>query len=537
MAEIVPIQDKSAPKAAPETQEIATVARDWTYPAFMGVLINRDDTLLQRGQSKGLKLYDEIERDARAYSALQKRKLAVIARPWDVLPASDAAPDKAAAEGVKAILQMISFDQLTVDLLDALLKGFSVGEIMWAVKGNLLVVDRIIARDQRRFIFDDQYQLRMLVRENLLRGVELPERKFIVHSFGAKDASPYGLGLGNKLFWPVFFKRQDITFWLTFADKFGSPTAVGKYPPGSSGKDQQKLLDALAAIAQDSGVIVPEGMLIELLEAARTGSIDTYEKLARYMDEQIVEAVLGETGATSARGSGLGGGGQAKVQNDNEVRLELVKADADLLSGTLNRTLIRWLSEYNFPDAQPPCVWRQVEEPKDLDAQATRDASIFTMGFKPTLKYITDTYGGDWTEKPDPPPPDPRALGAPPNRGAAEYAEARRVALSPAQAAIERAGLAFSDATLQGQMERTLAPVMELVKSGAGYEDIMGKLAETFPKMDNSGLEEMLARAIFVGDLWGHATAETSPAAFAESAEPATWKSVIARFIEAVKKS
>lgn len=503
---------KITPASRPEMQEIATVARDWTYPAFMGLLLNRDDTLLQRGQGKGLKIYDDIERDARAYSALQKRKLAVIARPWDVEPASDSPDDKKVADLVKAQLQALNFDQLTLDLLDALLKGFSVGEIMWTVNSaDQLVVQRVIARDQRRFIFDPDYKLRMLTRENLFTGEPMPERKFIVHSFGAKDATPYGLGLGSKLFWPVFFKRQGITFWLTFADKFGTPTAVGKYPPGSSAAEQQKLLDALAAIAQDAGVIVPDGMLIELLEAARHGSIDTYEKLCRYMDEQIVEAVLGETGATSARGSGLGGGGQAKVQNDNEVRLELVKADADLLSGTLNDTLVRWISEYNFPGATPPKCWRQVEEPKDLDAQATRDKAIFDMGFKPSLKYISETYGGEWTEDPTPRAPTVPIGGAPfPNRGAAQYTESAAPGF-PAQTALERANLAFSDAALQSQMERTLAPVLEVVKSGAGYEQIMGKLAEIFPRMDSAGLEEMLARAIFVGDLWGHATAEQSP--------------------------
>src|SRR5580765_7180540 len=117
MADVQPINDKLKP-GLPEQNEIATIARDWTYPAFMGLLLNRDDTLLQRGQGKGLKIYDDIERDARVYSALQKRKLAVIARPWDVEPASEAAPDVQAAEGVKAQLKALNFDQLTLDLLD-----------------------------------------------------------------------------------------------------------------------------------------------------------------------------------------------------------------------------------------------------------------------------------------------------------------------------------------------------------------------------------------------------------------------------------
>src|SRR6266700_3616857 len=235
----------NAKPAPPEMREIASVERDWTFPIYMGVLINSNDTLLQRGGGKGLKIYDDIERDAHAYSVLQKRKLAVIARPWEVKAASDKPLDVQASEIVKAQLAAFNFDR--------------------------------------------QYALHMLTRENLVTGELMPERKFIVHSFGAKDASPYGFGLGNKLFWPVFFKRQDITFWMIFADKFGSPTAVGKYPPGASPDDQKKLLAALAAIAQDAGIIVPEGMVVELLEAARAGAIDTYEKLAKDVDDQMSE--------------------------------------------------------------------------------------------------------------------------------------------------------------------------------------------------------------------------------------------------------
>jgi len=42
------------------------------------------------------------------------------------------------------------------------------------------------------------------------QGVELPERKFIVHTVGGKEGLPFGLGVGGRLFWPVLFKRKDI---------------------------------------------------------------------------------------------------------------------------------------------------------------------------------------------------------------------------------------------------------------------------------------------------------------------------------------
>ena len=44
-----------------------------------------------------------------------------------------------------------------------------------------------------------------------------------------------------------------------------------------------------------TGIVVPDGMVIEFLEATRSGTVDAYERMARYMDQQISLIVLGET--------------------------------------------------------------------------------------------------------------------------------------------------------------------------------------------------------------------------------------------------
>jgi phage gp29-like protein len=490
-----------------ELREIATVQRDITFPYFGGRLTNRDETLATRGGARGIKIYDDIERDGHAYGVLQKRKLAVTARPWEVLPASDSALDIRAGEIVTRQLKAINFDLLTVNLLDAILKGYSVGEIMWAVEGPEIVAKEMIARDQRRFVFAMQRELRMLTLENLIEGEELPPRKFIAHSFGGKDGTPYGLGIGSKLFWLVYFKRRDITFWLTFADKFGSPTAVGKYPPGTQPSEQTKLLAALSAIAQDTGVIIPDGMLIELLEAKRGGGTDAYEKLAKYMDDQMSICILGETGTTTTRQSGLGQGGVANAQN--EVRLELVRADADLLSGTLNKTLLTWITELNVPGATPPTVFRNAEEAKDLAAQATRDKQIFDMGFRPSLKYINDTYGGEWADAPKPPPIPPALPGVSPfppgAKQPAAFAEGDAVVHT---ATADQLLLRTAAETLSTEWQKLLGPrVDELIAMAESTDDLVTfreRIADILKENPPPAFIESLARAGFTAALLGN---------------------------------
>lgn len=393
-------ENTQAPKT-PELNEIATIARSLFVAAFGRILRPDDDTLATRGGAKGIRIYREIERDAHAFAVLQKRKLAIVARPWDVDPASESPADEAAAELIRTMIAGLQFDRICLDLLDAGLMGYAVCEVLWEVRDGLVLPRDLIPRDQRRFVFDLDGAPRLLSREHPSDGEELPPRKFVVHRTPSPDASPYGRPLGSTLFWPVFFKRQGIGFWLTFADKFGSPTAVGKYPAGTLQAEQDKLLAALSAISQDAGIIVPEGMLVELLEASRSGSADLYERLARYLDEQISEAVLGETMSTTSAGAGLGSN-QASVHN--EVRLELAQADADLLSDTLNRTIVRWVIDYNLPGAGYPKIYRDFSEPGDLKARAERDQILVSMGYEPSDQYVTETYGEGWTKKAAPPP-------------------------------------------------------------------------------------------------------------------------------------
>lgn len=468
------------------TKEIASIERDTTQFPFGGVLENLDDTLKTRGQGNGLKIYDDIERDCHAYAVLEKRKNAVIAREWDVIAASEDAADGAAADFVREAFKALPFDRLCKDALDATLKGFSVGEILWKRDGSRLVPGEIVARNQRRFKFATDRSLRLITRGRLMDGEALPERKFIVHRFGAKDGSPYGLGLGHKLFWPVFFKRKDITFWLTFADKFGSPTALGKYPTGTTDADQKKLLAALQAIAQDAGVAIPDGMVVELLEAARAGSIDTYEKLARYMDEQISECVLGETMTTNAQAAGLGSG-QANVHN--EVRKEIAKADSDLLSDTLNDTLVRWLVELNIPGARPPKVWRDFEEAEDLTARAQRDRAVYDLGFEPTDDYIRNTYGEGWTRRKTPPP----ALGP----GFPAFAESATKPDYPVSQ-VERL-----DGAAQSAVGAMIDTVRRLVNEAKSLEDLRDKLLELYPDIGSDKFADVMREALLAAALAG----------------------------------
>lgn len=491
-------------KDTPVLNEVSVVARQLILGHF-DRLLPADDTLLTRGggSANGLKLYDELERDPKAWEVLEKRKMALTGRPWKVAPpeGDTSRAGRRAADMVRAQLQALGWDQVTKAVLDANLKGLSTSEAMWRRVGSEIVLDEMIDLEPWMFNFavqpdEGEYLharcgVRLLTLSNANLGEKVPHRKFFMHRFGAKYNNPWGLGLGTRLFWPIFFKRQGIQFWLAFAERFGTPIPVGKYPNNATLTEKSTLKRALQAFQQDAAIMVPQGMEITLLEAARAG-IDTYERLCKYMDDQIASIVLGKPGGNS------GGALASAVHTENEIRLELVRADGDLLSDSTNRQLVKWIVDYNMPGAPYPILTRVVEEPKDMAELAKTKKYLFDMGFKPTLASIKADFGGDYIEIT---PSQPGATVVQPlAAGVAEFADPE----TPAdQAAVDAMLASLAGEPLQGLMEKMLAPIMKALRESSDHQGALEALVELFPDVPLDDLQESMARGLFAMDTWG----------------------------------
>lgn len=373
--------------------EIATTSdgRDITQPYVSGLREPRDPRL---AGAVDWGVYDRVYQDDQVKSTFQQRRLAVVKHTWSTLAGDETDPRSVeAAERFGETMDRIGWDRITDKMLYGIYNGYSVAEIMWKTRGGLLDIDRVKVRHARRFRFDAQMRLRMLTTAGGL-GEMMPDRKFwVFKAGGSNDDEPYGRGLAEWLYWPVLFKRNGIGFWNVFLDKFGSPTAVGKYRPGTPKSEQAKLLAALQALATDSGIAVPEGMSIDLLEAARSGT-GNYEQLVRYMDEAIAKIVLSQT-MTTQNGSSRS---QAEVHQD--VKFEVVKSDSDLLCDSFNADVPRWWTDLNYgPDVASPIVSRPVEQEADTKAQAETDESLDRLGWVRSEESFRDTYGDGYVRK------------------------------------------------------------------------------------------------------------------------------------------
>ena len=296
--------------------------------------------------SEQMELFEEMEeKDPHLFSQLQTRKLAVTGLDWEVQSFSDEELDKTVADFIDEQLKGIeNLDDIFIDMLDAIGKGVSVMEIAWGVSPDgSNIIEGIEHVHPKKLIWNSRTDEMEICTREFPSGVSLPENKFVVHKYKAKSGHTSRNGILRVVSWMYLFKNYDIKDWVAFCEVFGMPLRLGKYSAAASEEDKKALMEAIYSLGSDAAGIVPDSTMIEFIESQKTTSVEIYEKLARYCDEQISKAVLGQTLSSDS-----GGGSYAQGKVHNEVRHDLTAADAKALAVTIRRDIIRPLVEYNF---------------------------------------------------------------------------------------------------------------------------------------------------------------------------------------------
>lgn len=447
-------------------------------------------------------VYDRILLDDQVKSCMEQRIRAVVSRDWSVTAGDEADPRSVkAAEAMSDQLERIGWDQRTEKMLWAVFHGYSIAEALWAPRDGELQWNALRVRHARRFRFDQEGRLRLLTRANMA-GELLPDRKFwVVTSGGTNDDEPYGRGLAEWLYWPTLFKRNGVRFWNIFLDKFSVPTAKGTYPRGSSREDINQLLQAIAAIANDSGFAIPEGMAVELLTLAQSGA--DFGAVCRYMDGAIAKVILSQT-MTTDNGSSRS---QGEVHAD--VKLEVVKADADLLSDSFNTGPSRWWTDLNYgADVAAPIVTRVVEQEDDLRDAAETDKVLHDLGWQRTEESMRDRYGDGYERRPAPTPAAPVAAPQADNAATVEAESGGKVvplrqAPAFAEQLLERdvvdhaVDQVMTDEGWTRDMDALVEPLLARLATATNPEQVAAILAEATRADDTGALATSIARAGF----------------------------------------
>ena len=488
------------PNAAPTRADLAVHADGSLDLAnyVAEILPNPDAVLGSLGGN--VKEYSKLRRDDQVAALMQQRQDKLVEAEYEVVPGGKDSRDVAAADFLREQLAAIQFDLACRKMHGSILYGYGVSECLWGRDAGRITLTDIKVRAPWRFGYAKDGQLKLIVQAEYR---PMPPRKFWNVTWGAEDDdSPYGTGLGHVLWWPVYLKRNGARFWAAFLDRFGVPTTKATYQPDSSEAETERrkrtALEAAMSLRSEGAVALPEGFDISLVEATGGGNgAADFKSFLSYWDDAIAKIILSQTG-TSRLGQYSGA---AEVHSG--VSTSVVKADADLLCQSFNCGPAVWLTDWNFPGAKPPKVWRKVEDSAKIKAESERDKDIAALGLELTDDEITRRYGDGWQRK--------RAESGP------AFAESSSSTVTGADAAaptepysqtLSAQAQALSDGAHTSMIDSIRAELDAAVARGedlASFAERMLALNK-LPGMDD--LAVLLSEALLTADLAGRAGEE-----------------------------
>lgn len=460
-----------------------------------------------------MELFEEMEgKDTHLFSELQTRKNAVTGIDFEILPYSDDHQDKKICEYITNMLYQIEdIEDVFMDLLDAIGKGFSMSEIMWGYDGNLIVPEHIKSREQKKFLWDDDDVLKVITDANPM-GIVVPENKFIMHRYKARSGHPSKAGVIRVCSWMYLFKNYDVKDWVAFCEVYGMPLRLGKYSPGASSEDKASLMQAIFSLGADAAGIIPDGTSIEFIESNKQSSVSVFESLANFCNKEMSKAILGQTLTTDIGDSGS----FAASKTHGEVRQDLLEADCKSLAQTIKRDLIRPLVLFNFGDIRRlPYIKFHCEPPEDLKQAAdTYKVLISDIGLPIAQDHLYDKFG-------IPKPKEGEALVTPITNIPIIQQPMKYDTLSlknQTEDTLETVNIFqksidfLADNTVSqsaGLFSQMFKPIMELVENSGDLEGVKKQLEDPkmlvklLEKMNNSEFNDLLSRAMFTADIIG----------------------------------
>ena len=372
-------------------------------------------------------------------------------------------------EKIKDEFKKIFNPDVVSQILETYLYGLNVFEVNYKEKEGF-VYPRLVQRDFRQFKFNDAGEFAFNA-----SGSErsIPPLKVIYALNRANFRKVYGDGLLKKLYFPVKMKNASLKFWFRFLEKFGSPWAIAKtsYEPDEMAAEVQAMLSG------DSAVIDTDE---EITLVQPTSNVD-FTRLPAYLDNQISKAILGANLTSDVKE-----GSYAAAKTHNELREDLAANDAKILIFVMNKA-ISFFKEINGYNGE--LYAKLFDEDAPNTERATRDKTLYDMGFAPTKKYITSTYNIEIDEN------------ARVQEKNLKANKANLAALKGSLKALDRFDKATDEMDIEdGEIEATLN---KLIASSETYEEAFDKLYELYD-LPFEKLEPLMFKAVANSQMLGH---------------------------------
>ena len=500
-----PIQWPSEQQLQTDESRVGHLHREFAEHPSSGLTPARLANILKEAERGSLvgqcELADDIEeKDGHIFSELQKRKLALLNIVGRVIPCRDASEqEKKEASQVQELLdELPDFEDLVLDMADAILKSYSHIELQWQNIGSDWLIQQTHFRPQSWFQAhpDDRNQLRL--RDGSYEGAALETFGWVQHVHRSRSGYPGRNGLARVLAWPFLFKNYSVRDLAEFLEIYGLPLRLGKYPAGASDKEKSTLLRAVMSIGHNAGGVIPKGMEIDFQEAAK-GASGPFEAMINWCERTQSKAILGGTLTSQADGKSST---NALGNVHNEVRQELRDSDLRQIASSISRYIVYPLWMLNCATVDDPR-----RAPKfQFDTAKPEDMAIYSQ-YLPNLVKMGMRVSQSWAHEklmiPQPEKDEPiLAFTAP---GKAEPDTTDNATLAALKAAQEQDVVDQYVDQLQAQAggvtDTLIDQIRQLVDTANSLEDIRdGLVALNIP---NDQLADAMAQALAAAGLAG----------------------------------
>lgn len=479
---------------------------------------------------------DIEEQDGDIAANMGTRKRALLTLDWQIVaPRNATAQESQYQQEIDEIFYQFSeFENLIVDLMDAVGHGFSALEIDWHLLNGKWQPKGFIHRPPSWFRVDKDDHLLLKTPDNHM-GEALRPLGWIVHVHKNRSIQLARQGLYRTLAWHYMYKHYSVHDFAEFLELYGMPIRIGKYGAGATAEEKRTLLRALAQIGHNAAGIMPESMNVELHNAANsTGQNNPFLQMVDWCEREIARLILGQTLTSGADGKTST---NALGQVHNEVRRDLLIADAKLVAQTITKQIILPYLQINIDpnidESRCPRFEFDTKEYEDLEKFANALPALVSNGMVIPERWAREKLGiPEAQENERILTPVQMALNADKKLvenegkttalsahfdmhqagcgcGCQTIALGAKTAYQDEQGEIEQLiETAFQEVDFNRQLDPMVKKMVNVLMACSSYEEASNKLVELYPQLTAEAHQQYLTSALFLADLLGASNAE-----------------------------
>ena len=307
---------------------------------------------------RGFDVYEKMMGDAMCRAAINTKRFALLAKPWQVFPSEQKSARAAEMRDFveDSLRGMTGPDGATRDFRHALFqmmaafyRGYSVAELIWRLEERgrwagrfTLAAIKAKSPKQTGFEVDDYLNVRAITNWTPVAGfTTVPREKCVLYIYNPHDELPYGDSDLRAVYKHWWSKDALVKFWNLALQKYGAPMMFAQ--SSGNGAESDRLLNLLKEVQQDASAIFPRDVTPQLLQSNMNA--DAFVNAVDWHNQQIAQGILLQT-LTSGEGRRSGGRALGLV-HFNVLLYALENAKADI-EAAVNTQIVKLLIDYNY---------------------------------------------------------------------------------------------------------------------------------------------------------------------------------------------